>query len=757
MRYFFYFIIVTIIFLFPEGLNSQSQNPLDSLLGLLNKSKDDSVKAKLLSQITEVCEISDINKYANEVFNISKKYENSSNQSERNKFLGYKATAINNIAFVYDASGDVNGCISKYKEALLIREQIKDTNAIGNTLFNLAVLYKNTGKYSEALPIAKKALLFLKIKKNYIGVSKCLFTLGSIYYNIGKIKEAIESFENSLVVSKKNNDIPDQNDALTGLGFIYGELGELDKEYEYLSECLSIQKKLNDAHGLAYSYNNIGFIYNKKNAFLKAKECFKNSLKYALETNELEAVALAYHNIGNSYRLLNNVDSAFFYYQKSIDLRDKINDEGGKSLTLVELGSLNLSLKKNNIALKYFENAYQIGLKLNQTETIRKSADFLSSLYFTNKEFKKAYQMQVIFKQYSDSLFNQENKKAAYKKQIKMDYEKKEAEIKLIAKLENEKIQSQANSERKRQRLIIYFISAVLVLVFLVALFIYKNYNQKQKANKLLQEKNNLIEFQKKEVEMQKSLIEEHQKETIDSINYAKKIQYALLANDDLLKKNLSQYFVLFNPKDIVSGDFYWATEHQNRFYLAVCDSTGHGVPGAFMSLLNMGFLAEAINEKNIEQPHEIFNYVRQRLINSISSEGQKDGMDGILICIDRLSNQISYTAANNDPILISNSQIIELPKNKMPVGKGEKTDSFTTYTINCMPGDVLCLYTDGYADQFGGPKGKKFKYKQLNDLLLEVSIKSMNEQKEILATTFSQWKGSLEQVDDVLIIGIKL
>jgi serine phosphatase RsbU (regulator of sigma subunit) len=213
----------------------------------------------------------------------------------------------------------------------------------------------------------------------------------------------------------------------------------------------------------------------------------------------------------------------------------------------------------------------------------------------------------------------------------------------------------------------------------------------------------------------------------------------------------------MFNPKDIVSGDFYWATEHNNKFYLAICDSTGHGVPGAFMSLLNMGFLSEAVKEKNIEEPHEIFNYVRLRLINSISSEQQKDGMDGILLCVDRTTNQITYSAANNEPILVSNNKVIELPKDKMPVGKGEKNESFTLHQVTASKGDVLYLYTDGYADQFGGPKGKKFKYKQLNDLLLNSCHDDLNQQKEILLSSFINWKGNLEQVDDVLIVGIKI
>jgi serine phosphatase RsbU (regulator of sigma subunit) len=280
---------------------------------------------------------------------------------------------------------------------------------------------------------------------------------------------------------------------------------------------------------------------------------------------------------------------------------------------------------------------------------------------------------------------------------------------------------------------------------------------EKEQLEKMVDLRTSELLLEKRNVEGQKRVIEEKQIEIIDSINYAKRIQYALLAHEDFLNLNIPNNFVYFNPKDIVSGDFYWATKKDNKFYLAVCDSTGHGVPGAFMSLLNIGFLSEAINEKDIEKPNEVFNYVRMRLIDSLGKEEHKDGFDGILICIDLVSKNITYTAANNKPILISNQQIIELKSDRMPVGKGEKKENFNLYSLNYSPGDYLYLYTDGYADQFGGLKGKKFKYKPLNELLLLNHLKPDREQKNILVNKFNEWRNNLEQVDDILIIGIKL
>lgn len=265
-----------------------------------------------------------------------------------------------------------------------------------------------------------------------------------------------------------------------------------------------------------------------------------------------------------------------------------------------------------------------------------------------------------------------------------------------------------------------------------------------------------IVYIYKRELKESKQKLEEKQKEILDSINYAKRIQFTLLAHRTFLNENLPENFVLFNPKDIVSGDFYWATKHNNKFYLAVCDSTGHGVPGAFMSLLNIGYLSEAINEKGIEEPNKIFDYVRERLISTISKEGQKDGFDGILICMDENKGTVSYAAAHNAPVLISKGNLRLLECDRMPVGIGERKNNFNLFSISADPGNILYLYTDGYADQFGGPKGKKFKYKTLNELIQKNHQLPLEQQSKILTDTFSTWKRDLEQVDDVLVIGIK-
>ncbi len=259
----------------------------------------------------------------------------------------------------------------------------------------------------------------------------------------------------------------------------------------------------------------------------------------------------------------------------------------------------------------------------------------------------------------------------------------------------------------------------------------------------------------------QKDIIEEKQKEILDSINYAKRIQFSLLASESLLNRNLPEHFVLFKPKDVVSGDFYWATPTPEGFVFITADCTGHGVPGAFMSLLNISKLSQAINENKITRPDLILNNIRIEIIKALNTEGSeesKDGMDAVLCKLDVKNLKLQYAAANNAFYIIRNNELLICKADKMPVGKGhDDSISFTFNEIALEKGDVIYTFTDGYADQFGGPKSKKFKYKQLENILMSICSLPLKEQSMILNQKFEDWKGSLDQVDDVLIIGVKI
>lgn len=275
---------------------------------------------------------------------------------------------------------------------------------------------------------------------------------------------------------------------------------------------------------------------------------------------------------------------------------------------------------------------------------------------------------------------------------------------------------------------------------------------------------------QKEELEAQKHVIEEKNKDITDSINYAEKIQRAILPDPAKIKKALPDSFILFEPRDIVSGDFFWYIEavQNNRplYLLAAADCTGHGVPGAFMSMINTSLLNEAVNEKKILQPNEILNEARRGIITALKQTGasgeQKDGMDVGLIALEMSGDscRLQYAGANNSMYIIRKSSapvLEEIDPDPMPVAISDRTGDFTNNVIELKKGDSLYIFTDGYADQFGGPKGKKFKYSQFKQLLLSIQDKTMQEQHDILHKTMADWKGELEQIDDILVIGVRI
>ena len=688
-------VLITFPFLLQIFFVFAQQNKIDSLRSLLKKDKEDTNK------------VNHLNKFGWELM-----YSNPDtsivlgNQavklSEKIEWKKGIANSLGNLGFYNYLKGDFPKTLDYYFKALKTDEE----------LFNSS---SNGGRREGAK----------------IGIAKRLSNIGIVYDDQGDYPKALDYYFKALKMAEELENKNGIAINLGNIGIVYRKQGNYPKALDYYFKALKIKEELGDKTGIAANLGNIGVVYYNQGDYLKALDYYFKALKMAEELGDKNRIAIWLGNIGSLYTTQGNYAEAETHLLDALKL-DK------------EIGLLQ----------------YEMDVENNFTELYTKTNHFQLAL----EHYKKA----IVLK---DTLFNQEKNKEITRKEMNFEFEKKET----AAKAAQDKKDAVTAEEKRRQKIITYAVSGGLFLVLLLALFIFRGYRQKQKANVIITQQKEEVEKQKELVEEQKKLVEEHNKDITDSINYAQRIQRALLASDSLLNKNLGEYFVLFKPKDIVSGDFYWATEKDGRFYLAVCDSTGHGGPGAFMSLLNISFLNEAITEKGIVQPNEIFNHVRQRLIENISSEGAKDGMDGILVCFEKLPSpmttereakvgsvarglgvRLSYAGANNAPYLM-NDTLQELPTDNMPVGLGEKKDSFTHNTVSFQSGDILYLYTDGFADQFGGPKGKKFKYKPLNDLLSVSSDKPLAEQKIILEKTFVDWKGSLEQVDDVLVIGIKI
>jgi serine phosphatase RsbU (regulator of sigma subunit) len=302
---------------------------------------------------------------------------------------------------------------------------------------------------------------------------------------------------------------------------------------------------------------------------------------------------------------------------------------------------------------------------------------------------------------------------------------------------------SQLAFESKENKYIFSLIATFIMLLLIFAAILYYILKQNQRKSELILK--------------QKKLVEENQKEMVDSINYAQRIQKALLKEEERVTMHLPDHFILYMPKDAVSGDFYWALDRDGYFYIAAVDCTGHGVPGGFMSMLGVAFLNEITAGSNTLSPNIILNKLRDKVLKELGKTGEtKDGMDISLMRMNLSTRKIQWSGANNSLYLIKN-EIKVIPADKQPIGYYPAMKPFTNHIIAAEPDSMYYLYSDGYASQFGGPRGRKFMSTQLKKLLLSIHQKPLQEQKQILRETFLKWKGKLEQVDDVLIIGVKV
>jgi serine phosphatase RsbU (regulator of sigma subunit) len=341
--------------------------------------------------------------------------------------------------------------------------------------------------------------------------------------------------------------------------------------------------------------------------------------------------------------------------------------------------------------------------------------------------------------------------------ETKYETEKKELQI------TNQTFEIEAKEKQNQQKsLIILFGTLALLGTGFFAVMAFINFRKAKKANLIIENQKMEVELKNEEITHQKDLVDEKQKEIIDSINYAKRIQQAVLTGEDVWNKISKEYFILFKPKDIVSGDFYWAyNTPNNRSIFCLADCTGHGVPGGFMSMLGNSFLNEIVVENKIFKADQILNKLRSKIIHALEQKGgtqQKDGMDMSLCVWNKLDNTLEFAGANNPLWLLRGKELQEYKADKMPIGLYLETETpFSSVTIQLQAGDIIYLSTDGYADQFGGPKGKKLKYKPLIESLIKNSALPMAEQKNILDSTFNDWMHKHDQVDDVSLIGVKV
>jgi tetratricopeptide (TPR) repeat protein len=668
------------------------------------------------------------------------------------------ASSNNRIGSAYLFLGEYQKSLERNNLAVTYYSKVHDSEALASCYGNMGIAYKKLGKFIDAIEYQKKSYTEEQKTNNKHGMASCVNAIGNIYFSQGDYPNALKNYFTSLKLQKEAGYPEGIANALSNIGMVFKKQGELDKALKYSLQSYEIEKKHNRLQGMAISLSNIGDIYFKKNDKKNALDNFKQSLTLFEKINDEIGIADLRGSLGLLFESNKNYDSALVYHQQSLSIYEKTGQIDAKCIELFNIANCYVNQKRTDEAIRYLKQTISESKKNQLIENVEVAEELLATIYERKNNPAEALKHYKEFIIYRDSIFNIKKSDEVYKNEMKYEFELKAAEDSIENLHKQEILDSQIKAQKleiEGERLKKYFMLAGIIILLIVAMIIFNRY-------KLTQKQKLIIENQKIEVEYQKQLVEEHQKEIKDSINYAKRIQSSFMASENEFKANLQDYFILFKPKDVVSGDFYWAGSASNHLYFCVADSTGHGIPGAFMSLLNISLLNEALLSKGLTETNELLDFVRKILIIGLkadeSGQGGNDGMDCTMIRLNINKKEIQVSGANNPLWIIRDNNLIEIAVDKMPVGRSPKEHiSFTSTTFQLLENDLIIMFTDGYADQFGGPKGKKYKYKQLNELLIEISDKTLNEQSSRLQESFNKWKGDLEQVDDVCVIGIRI
>ncbi len=650
------------------------------------------------------------------------------------------------------------------KKHFEVATTLKDKSAMIDAYNHMAIAYSMRGEYETSLKYNFEILKFDTQAKDSSEIAKTLNQIGINYQYMGDYSKALDYYYQALHIRENRKEEGAIGDTYTCLGLVYYDQKDYKKAMEYLFKSLDLYKKIKDEESIAGCYQNLANVYADAKDLKTALIYYYKSYSLYKKFNNLQGISASLDNLGSITRDLGQLDSSLFYYYKAAPVYEKLGDQLGIASNNINIGTTFLDLHKANEAISYCGKGLKLAKEIQAPEPSNTACFCLSEAWKQKGDYKKAYEYYTMYISARDSLVNESRTKDITRREMQYKFDRKTVADSL--KFESEKgIRDIKLKQEKNQRFILY-LGLILVIVF--AAFMFNRFKVTKK--------------QKQVIELQKDLVEEKNKEITDSINYAKRLQDAILPPEKMWKQQLPDSFILYKPKDIVAGDFYWMETISQQslvgglqsgsaaklptadlILIAAADCTGHGVPGAMVSVVCSNALNRTVKEFGITEPGKILDKVRELVIETFEkSENEvKDGMDISLVTLkwdeQRKNYNMQWSGANNPLWYIRENKLNEIKANKQPIGTHIGATNFTTHTITLGKGDQIYLFTDGYADQFGGAKGKKFKYKQLEELILSVQTDKPDKQKQNLEEAFMKWKGSLEQLDDVCIIGVRL
>lgn len=814
------YLVISVYILSIANLFAQELSQLDSMTRLIKSSGEDSVRVKAFIYVTKI--YYKASNFDSALVNVDRAIALSQKINSDNYFeQQHLGNAYRAKARIYQKfKSDYRLALKYYKDYYEISEKIKDKVSMADAFHGIANMYLYLSNYDKALTYYIQSAKLNEETGNELWMANDYTNMAIVYMRQKAYSKATDILKQAVVPYAKANDKDGLVSAYKNLGVCYSETGNYDDALTYYNKCVEIEKEKPD-EGLAGTYNNIGIVLMNQKKSKEALDYFNQSyeilqihpdsfgLAYCFQgfgtvyssMNQhvlaqeylLKATAVS-KSMGMTYELMDNYGllaenyanlkdyvNAYKYRGLQSELKDTIHNSDSRNAFAEMQTKFETDAKEKEIELlKNEQDINNLALEKQRVFIISAIVGILSLLVITlliynrnrikqrlNQELEKLSLVarstdNIVIIMDANGKIEWANESFERLNGISIDALKLKKGETIFEVSNNPRIREYVNKAIADKKSVVYesknsnltgeliWEQSMLTPVF----------NEKNELQRLIIVDTNITQRKHDE-----QIIQEKNKDIIDSINYAKRIQDAILPSIENRTTIFPESFILFKPRDIVSGDFYWYAEKDGKKIIAAVDCTGHGVPGALMSMIGNAFLNEIVNKRGITTPGLILSELRHLVISTLkqsSNQGEnKDGMDIALVAFDTQTKSLEFAGANN-PLWIfttdkDEKKLVQIKGDKRPIGYFQGRGlPFTNHSVEYKPGDVAYLFTDGFADQFGGDAGKKFKYKKMQETILGIQNETFSSQKEILDRIFEQWKGPLEQVDDMLVIGVK-
>ncbi len=618
--------------------------------------------------------------------------------------------------------------------------------------------------FSMAQQYAEQAIIYAEKSNNFVVHGNAYNVIGICHHLQSEYKIAFRYYAKALDLFKKHNYTRGQGSSLINLGVLYTDQQDYKTSIKYYFKAKKYAEIGKDSVNISSIYNNIAINYQKLLFPDSAIYYYNKSLEIRKKLKKNELIATTLSNIATVYSDNKEYEKSLEYHVQALKYDSLANDKRNLVLAFNNISSSYAGLKNYTKAIEFSIASLKLAEELKYTQMYPDIYYNLFSIYPFLNDYKNAYIYSNKYILLKDSLSTEESKEVIMEMQAKYDSQLKESEITTLNTqndLQKQKIDKQRNFT--------YFLVVLAVLLLIIVFIIYKTSKQKSIANKLISNQNAELLNQKKEIQEKSNVIElkSNQLQTAlieikDSINYAKKIQEAILPKSIHLDEFTDRVSILYLPKDVVSGDFYWYEKIDNKYIFVTADCTGHGVPGAFMSMIGVNNLNQIIVDNKITSPNAILKELNIAIKKVLKQEEvdseSRDGMDISVVCFDVDRNIISYSGAFRPLIYIRNNELIEIKGSRQPIGGNAPIDfDYELNEFEYKKEDIFYMFSDGFPDQFGGPKMKKLMIKQMKELFMNVHNQAPDMQVNSLKKSFEDWKGTNDQVDDILVMCIKI